>query len=318
MLLSGDNIINGYRIERLTRNRLKDMAELYEAVYDTLLPADYFPRKYNTAYTKIKYTGFLAYDKTNLPAAYYGVIPCFIQYNHEPVLAAQSADTMTHPEHRNKGLFILLAKFTYDVCRDENIKLVFGFPNQTSLPGLINKLDWQVISHLERFTIPVTTIPLERLVQKFDILNGFYKAYIKQMLKKLVLPQHGIPNSVFDEGYNGIYRTDDYLQYKTYNTTYTIKLGEAIVWFKIQNGFIVGDISDFENDFYNVIQTLTRLTKKLGLQKLEFQVNPHTKLYRLLKIYGESIPSFPVIIKDLGSGIDFKSLAFTFADIDIF
>lgn len=318
MLLSGENIINGYRIERLTRNRLKDIAELYEAVYDKLLPADYFPRKYNTAYTKIMYTGFLAYDKTNLPAAYYGVIPCFIQYNHEPVLAAQSADTMTHPQHQNKGLFILLAKFTYDICRDENIKLVFGFPNQTSLPGLINKLDWQVIGHLERFTIPVTTIPLERLVQKFDILNGFYKAYIKQVLKKLVLPQHGIPNSVFDEGYSGIYRTDDYLQYKTYNTTYTIKIGEAIVWFKIQNGFIVGDISDFENDFYNVIQTLTRLTKKLGLQKLEFQVNPHTKLYKLLKIYGESIPSFPVIIKDLGSGIDFKNLAFTFADIDIF
>jgi GNAT superfamily N-acetyltransferase len=318
MLLSGENIINGYRIERLNYNRLKDMAELYEAVYDKFLPTDYFARKYNTAYTKIMYTGFLAYDKTNLPAAYFGVIPCFIQYNNEPVLAAQSADTMTHPEHRNKGLFVLLARFTYDLCRNENIKLAFGFPNQSSLPGLINKLDWQVIGHLERFTIHVTTVPLERLVAKFDTLNGFYKAYIKQVLKKLVLPQQGIPNSVFNEGYSGVYRTDEYLKYKTYNTTYTIKIGEAIVWFKIQNGFIVGDMSNFENDFYNVIKALTRLTKKLGLQTLEFQVNPHTKLYMLLKIYAESVPSFPVITKDLGSGIDFKNLAFTFADIDIF
>ncbi|MDB5287684.1 MAG: family N-acetyltransferase [Mucilaginibacter sp.] len=318
MPLSGENIINGYRIERLNHNRLKDMAELYEAVYDKFLPSYYFARKYNTAYTKVMYTGFLAYDKTNLPAAYYGVIPCFIQYNHELVLAAQSADTMTHPEHRNKGLFVLLAKFAYDLCRDENIKLVFGFPNQNSLPGLVNKLGWQVTGFLERFTIPVTTVPLEQLALKFEIFNGLYKAYIKQVLKKLVLPQHGIPNSVFNKGYNGVYRTDDYLQYKTYNTTYTIKIGEAIVWFKIQNGFIVGDISGFENDFDNVIQALTRLTKKLGLQKLQFQVSFYTKLYTLLKIYSEPVPAFPIIIKDLGSGIDPRSLAFTFADIDIF
>ncbi|MFA6085042.1 GNAT family N-acetyltransferase [Mucilaginibacter sp.] len=318
MLLSGENIINGYRIKRLNYDRLKDMAQLYEAVYGKPLAADYYARKYDTAYTKVMYTGFLAYNANDLPVAYYGVIPCFIRYDYEPVLAAQSADTMTHPGHRNKGLFVLLANLTYDLCRNKGIKLLFGFPNQNSLPGLANKLGWQVVGHLDRFTIPVTTVPLERMAANSSVLKGLYKAYIKQVLKKLVLPQQGIPNSVFNEEYNGVYRADDYLQYKTYNTTCTIKIGEATVWFKIQNGFIVGDINGFDNDFDKVIKTLTQLAKKLGLQKLQFQASPYTKLYALLKKRSEPIPAFPVLIKDLGLGTDLTNIEFTFADIDIF
>jgi len=294
------------------------MAQLYEAVYCKQLPADYYVRKYNTAYTKVMYTGFLAYDVNNMPVAYYGVIPCFIRYNYKPVLSAQSADTMTHPAHRNKGLFVLLANLTYGLCLKEGIKLVFGFPNQNSLPGLINKLGWLITGRLDRFTIPVTTVPLERLAAKLGVFKGLYKSYTKQVLKKLILTQQGIPAAVFNKEYNGVYRTADYLQYKTYNTTYTVKIHEALVWFKIQNGFIVGDMSGFEDDFDRVIKGLIKLAKKLGLRKLQFQVSPDAKLYVLLKKYNEPIPAFPVIIKDLGSGVDLEGLELTFADIDIF
>ena len=235
-----DIIDAGYYFKRLTCNRLNDICKLYQATYNKILPIDFFARKYNTAYTKVMYTGFLAYDKTHHPVAYYGVIPCYIQYNFEPVLAAQSADTMTHPGHRHKGLFILLANLTFKLCHDEGIKLLFGFPNQNSLPGFINTLQWQLKGHLACFTYPVNSIPLEKLAIKFG-LSGLYYTYAKRQLKNYLVSGSGIKSSIFAENFGGVYRGPDYLQYKTYNQTYTVKVARFMVWFKIKNGFIIGD-----------------------------------------------------------------------------
>src|SRR6187402_3609887 len=122
----------GYRIERLTEELLADLTSLHQAVYQKKIALDFFKRKYNTAFTGAMYVGFLAYDG-NQPAAFYGVIPCFINCKGNSMLAAQSADTMTHPDHRGKGFFTELAELTYQLCRTEGIQVLFGFPNQNSL-----------------------------------------------------------------------------------------------------------------------------------------------------------------------------------------
>ena len=88
-----------YRIERFDESRIGDLEKLYAAVYKKKSPPSYFLKKYDTAYTGISYIGYIAY-KENLPIAFYGVIPCFIQYENRLILSAQSADTMTHPGHR--------------------------------------------------------------------------------------------------------------------------------------------------------------------------------------------------------------------------
>jgi hypothetical protein len=317
MQISGANIINhqsdtSYRFERINAARLGHMAQLYEAVYDKKIPVEYYTRKYNTAYTGVMYTGYLAYNDSGLPVAYYGVIPCFIQYDNRLILAAQSADTMTHPAHRNKGLFIILANLTFELCQIEGICLIYGFPNQNSLPGLL-KLGWQIIDTLECFTVPVKTIPLARIVKKLGLFRNLYNSYCKKILKRYQLPQKGIPN-LFD----GVYRDHQYLQYKSYNDTFTIQISGALVWFKIQDRFVIGDMIGFENNAENVLNDLVKLSRKLGLNALQFQASPNTALHAALKKHYQPVPAFPVMIKDLGSGITPDKLKFTFADIDIF
>jgi len=308
---------DGYRIERLTEERLADMTSLHKAVYGKALSPDFFARKYNTAFTGVMYTGYLAYAG-DVPAAFYGVIPCFINCDGRPILAAQSADTMTHPDHRGKGLFIKLAELTYELCYAEDVRILFGFPNQNSLPGFINKLDWQVTAQMECFIIPVKTLPLERLTNKFQVLNGLYKLYTKKVIRKYASLQCGVPSTLINEGFHGVHRDGYYLGHKTYTESFTIKTGDTSIWFKIADGMVIGDIDMATNDLRDIIPLLKKIARRLGLRKLQFQADKRSALNAFLKHYADPIPSFPVIVKDLGAMMPLDKMAFAFADIDIF
>ena len=308
---------NGYQMKRLSDERLNDLAVLYRAVYGRALPEKYFQRKYDTAFTGITYTGYIAYDPQNQPAAFYGVIPCFMQYGAGKILAAQSADTMTHPAHRNKGLFVALANLTVELCRNEDIRILFGFPNQHSLPGLAGKLRWQLAGYMMRFNLPVRTLPLEQFISKFPMWRGIYNLYTDHQLKKYKLPQKGLTNTFSTRGFAGVYRDDAYLQYKTYNQTVLVKIHGANVWLKVKNGLVIGDMT-MPEDFEKTIHTLKKMARKLGVKQVMFQVSEGTPLCARLQNYAEGAPGFPVMVKDLGSGIPTDQLKFTFADIDIF
>ncbi len=52
-------------------------------------------------------------------------------------------DTMTHPDYRNRGLFIKLANMTYDfVEKKEGAALFIGIPGSNSFYGFVKKLGW--------------------------------------------------------------------------------------------------------------------------------------------------------------------------------
>ncbi len=307
-----------YSIARLDENKLKDLETLYKTVYGQKPGKNYLLNKYNTAYTGAQYIGHIAYESENIPVAYFGVIPCFIQYNDQIVLAAQAADAMTLFQYRYRGFFIELAKKTFDLCRTAGIQLVFGFPNQNSYHGLVHKLGWKMTEYMERFSIPVNSFPLESLSQHLEWTKWMYKKYTKWILNKYFLPDLGLPNSVIAEGFGGVYRNERYLKYKSYSETKVIKIGDAKVWMKIQNDFIIGDLEMAEDDFDAVINGIQKIAKRLGAANIFFQVSPGIQLHELFAKKYKPIPSFPVIFLDLGAGIPLNKLKFSFADIDIF
>jgi hypothetical protein len=71
-----------------------------------------------------------------------------MQVGQESILGALSLDTMVHPDFRNQGIFVTLAKITFSEASKDGIKCVYGFPNQSSYPGFINKLDWIDVSKM--------------------------------------------------------------------------------------------------------------------------------------------------------------------------
>jgi hypothetical protein len=321
MLTSQENIdhaeTNEYSVATLTRHNLKDLASLHAEVYPTKKPGDYFLKKYDTAYTGVENVGFLAYNKNGEPVAFYGVLPCFIQFENKTILAAQSADTMTHPRHRYKGMFAQLSGRTFDLCRELGILLIFGFPNQDFYNAAVGKWGWKETETMACFTIPVTTVSLNFFQNGF--FKKLYKQYSYSILKRWLLPVHGVANSVLSGGFAGVYRGEEYLDYKTYNNSHVISVGDAKIWISFRQGLVIGDMEDVdEKNFKAVISKLRAIAGKLGIRKIQFHSSPGTKLYQLFAANYKPQPSFHVIFQDFGSPAPPEKIKFTLADIDIF
>jgi hypothetical protein len=301
---------NEYYIERFNKNKIKDLEELFIAVYKKKSAENYFSKKYDTAFTGVSYIGYIAY-KEKTPIGFYGVIPCFVQYENEIILAAQSADTMTHPEHRYKSLFSELSKMCFDLCKENGINLIFGFPNQNSYHGAI-KLGWQLSEVMECFQINMQQKTYKRILNKID------KGNTNRVLKKYVTDEKGLMNSVIKDGFSGVYRDENYLQYKTYSKTYVLKIGKAKIWISVGGSLTIGDMLCNEIDFENTINTIKKIAGNLGIRVIYFHACKSTSLYKLFSDKFQSTPSFPALFQNFTTYIDVKKIKFTFADIDIF
>jgi hypothetical protein len=308
-----------YRVVRLSREHLADLMWLHEQVYGVVMPADYFLKKYDTAYTGVEYAGLVAYNADNTPVAYYGVIPCFIEREGEVILAAQSADTMTHPGFRFKGMFVELSLQTFELCKQLGIRLIFGFPNQNSYHGAVNKLEWKMTESMEYFTIPVKTIPLQAICSKTKWLNKCYRAYSRWLLRKKISDNAIVRNTFTKEGFATLQRSEAYANYKTYSPGKVIRVKNALVWLSGKPGMLIGDIAAVnEPNFDQLIRSLKKTAAWLGIREIQFHSSPGTKIHALFSEKYKARPSYPVLFQDFGSTIPPEQVKFTFADIDIF
>lgn len=73
---------------------------------------------------------------------HYAVIPVRIKLGQSILPCAQSLDTRTARRFRGLGIFATLAKKTYDDCDDLGISIMYGFPNEASYAGFVDKLNW--------------------------------------------------------------------------------------------------------------------------------------------------------------------------------
>ena len=137
-------------------------------------------------------------------------------------------------------------------------------------------------------------------------------------LKKYLLLQPGIPNSVFSDGCPGVLRDDDYLGYKTYTHNQVIKIHNSTLWIKINGVLLIGDIIVNPDDFEEMMNKLQVLARKIGVKEIHFHASPGTTLYNLFASRFNSIPSFPVIFKDFTGDVQVDKIKFTSADIDTF
>lgn len=321
--MSADTIlntaINPYQIVRLSRGNIKDLAVLHAAVYGKEVPARYFEQKYDTAYAGVEFAGVIAYNTDQLPVAFYGVIPCLLTYKDELLLAAQSADTMTHPQHRYKGMFVDLSNRTFELCRQLGIRLIFGFPNQNSYHGAVNKLGWMMTERMSCFVITIRTLPLASLSNKIKLFEKIYGAYAKIILTNYSVKENGVANSVIADGFAGVHCSPEYLSYKKYSPSRVVLVAGAKIWISNKQGMWIGDLENVtDTNFSKVIRGLRKIAWWLGIKKIQFHGSPGTNLHRLFSANFPATPSYPVLFQDFGSPIRPEKIKFTFSDIDVF
>jgi hypothetical protein len=125
-------------------DELSRYEEIFEQCFGFKASEDYFRWKY-LSNPEGEVIAFEAFDpEKNKVAAFYGVMPEAYIIDGQEVRIYQSMDTMTHPEYRNRGLFIKLANMTYDyVCEKDGSALFIGIPGSNSFYGFVKKLHWE-------------------------------------------------------------------------------------------------------------------------------------------------------------------------------
>lgn len=307
---------NKYIVERLSPDNLHHLVELYWTVHKKRISVKWIEGKYNTKYLGVENIGYLAFTKHNKAAAFYGVIPSLIQLDQQILMAAQSADTMTHPNHRMHGLFIQLAQMTYELARVNNIKFIFGFPNQNSLRGF-NKLKWKISQEkMQFFSLKASAFPYAKLIFKSKWLSEIYVSIVQRALSN-----KSVQENIFSANtVNEVHHNNQFVNYKRYNPTFITNIGDVSLWIKIDGLLRVGFVKIPKNfDAFSFKNKIKKTAVLLGCSEVLFITHKNSKLYHALNTIIQPADSLPIGFYNLGhEQFEFDKIGFEYCDIDTF
>lgn len=308
-----------YIYKRVSSELYRDLVYLFKAAFKYSVDINYYQAKMDTKYLGVSHLGYVAYTLKGEPAAFYGVYPCMTEYKGKLYLAAQSGDTMTHPNHGGKGLFTTLAKMTYELAKQEGILFIFGFPNNNSFPGFIKKLNWTHQDNLNIYTIKVPTLPLAALVKILPFLKPIYNVYQALVMLFYRTNKTMQESSVINYLYGGVYRSQAYFKYKAYYNNYLLNVADRTAWVKVDGALLIGDIEVTEmKDVPHLLSKLKLLAFWLGCTKIVFPVCTGTTWDLVLKQQMQSQKGIYVGYLDLQSGLPLDNFKYVFADSDTF
>lgn len=84
-----------------------------------------------------------------LLVAHYACVPIKLLIGGEVTLGLLDIATVTHPDHRGKGLFKTLAKTTYDYAAKNGYKFIIGVANANSFPGYMKYFNFTFVAKLD-------------------------------------------------------------------------------------------------------------------------------------------------------------------------
>lgn len=306
-----------YYFEKLNKSNIEHLVFLYKKVFGTRYALDFVKSKYLNDYTGITAQGHFAFFK-NKPVAFHGAIPVLMKQGDQIELCAQYGDAMTLKSHTGNGLFTILGKKTDTLLQELGVQFVWGFPNQNSEYGYVNKLDWQGTERMQCYIIKINTAPTEQLYRKSKVFSKYNQNRIEHKLRKLIIPKQNL-HSIDTDEYGGIDRSDQFYKYRSFTPNYFIELNGIKAWIKPKGGLLVGDIEvQSSQQIMRSIEDLKELASSLGLNQLIIQASPKSKLNQVLKNELKPIDSWLIGYKNFSSKLDLSKLQFTYGDLDTF
>ncbi len=266
-----------YATERLNEDNFRSFTEVFRASFPNNRYSDaYFREKFDTRHSEHRFYGHLAFEKeTHNPAAYFGVFPVFAEREDKILLAGQSGDVATHPDHRQKGLFRILHDATLGLCAADAFDFLFAFPNANSLPGFL-KAGWQTGQAVETWIKRLPTGIYVRLLRK--LLPGKFAARQKKMLNaRSVQPNAdlaGLPGLAvyFTGNCIRLTRSVAYLNYKNRLGSKVIQLTHGYAWVAFKgNQLLICDL--FGEPKNGLLKELSHFAASAGFDYLVFTSN---------------------------------------------
>ncbi len=92
--------------------------------------------------------GFDAFEGKTI-AAHYAALPVPLTVHGETVRAIWPLNSVTHPDFQRRGLYVKLAKMTFQLAAENGYSCVYAVANANSTPGCIRGQGYQLIQPLE-------------------------------------------------------------------------------------------------------------------------------------------------------------------------
>lgn len=81
--------------------------------------------------------------------AHYACVPMKMRIDNRIVVGLLDIATVTHPNHRGKGLFKKLAQTTFEYAKNNGFEFVLGVANANSFPGYMKYFNFTFVGRLE-------------------------------------------------------------------------------------------------------------------------------------------------------------------------
>lgn len=306
-----------YRFEKLDDNNLHHLITLYKQVFGSNYSFDFIKAKYQNSYTGIKAQGHFAFLKDQA-VAFHGAIPVIMTQGGSNELCAQFGDAMTLKSHTGNGLFTILGQKTDELLQSLDVKFAWGFPNQNSEYGYVNKLEWQGKERMQCYIFKIQSLSSERILRKSKIFQEKSQDIIKKKIAPFIIDKENL-QSIDVNNYGGIERSNSFYQYRSFTPNYFINIKDTKVWIKPQGGLLVGDIEIINKDqVLETVEDLKKLSKHLGLHQMVIQASPKSRLNIILQSKYKAIDSWLIGYKSYSSKFDLSQLQFTYGDLDTY
>lgn len=129
---------------------LNQMLELQHIVYGDKIDLTHLP-SFKSWYLENpmgKVISFNAFFEGEL-VAHYACVPINMKIGDHISLGLLDVSTVTHPEHRGKGLFRKLAETTYQYASENGYEFVVGVANDNSFPGYMKYFNFTHVCKLD-------------------------------------------------------------------------------------------------------------------------------------------------------------------------
>lgn len=306
--------MDDYDIIRISEGTYHHLVTLIKRCFGYEISLDQVRAKFATGPFGAADIGFLAMTKNGQPAAYYGVFPIIVELLGERVLAAQSGDTMTDPDHQKRGLFIKLAGLSYELAEQSGVKFVFGFPNENSLPGFQRKLGWTFCGHLHDFKLSTGAIPMCEISSRWKWLLPLYNSIVQRRSASLQ-----VDRPTGSKHFGGSLRDDRFFRYKEALGARWVGR-DGVRFFANPNVHLyIGEVEAGPDlPPAELKAAMVRIGRVLLCGKVVCTFSVNHPAFILMSRITSPERSLPIGYKDLGSGLPIDRLYYTRTDLDTF
>ena len=145
-----------------------------------------------------KVISFNAFHNGEL-VAHYACLPIYLKIGGKIIKGLLDINTATHPNHRGKGLFVKLAKTTFEYAKLNGYEFVLGVANENSIHGYLKYLNFYFIEKLQ------VKVGLGANIMPSDISNKYTVFWNKELL------EWRLDSTIYSKSKNAIYGKTKFL-----------------------------------------------------------------------------------------------------------